>query len=238
MKTVLVTGASRGIGAACAEEFSKNGWHVILNYNKSAEQAQKLASQISAKPVKADVSDANEVQNLQVLLKNEGIHIDCIVNNAGIAEECLFTDITETAWDRMFKYNVKSAFLVTKAFLPDMILRKNGSIINISSIWGETGASMEVHYSASKAAVIGMTKALAKELAPSGIRVNCVCPGYVDTDMNKRFGKEVVEEISGEIPLGRIALPDEIAKSVYFLATESASYITGQIIGVNGGWNI
>lgn len=238
MKTVLITGAGKGIGAACAEEFAENGWHVILNYNKSGEQAHALASKICARPVRADVSNANEVQNLRRLLTNEGIHIDCIVNNAGISEECLFTDITEEAWDKMFHINVKSAFLVTKAFLPDMLSKKRGSIINISSVWGEVGASMEVHYSASKAALIGMTKALAKELAPSGIRVNCVCPGYVDTDMNRYFDTETVEEITREIPMGRTASPVEIAKSVYFLASDCASYITGQILGVNGGWNI
>ena len=238
MKTVLITGASRGIGAATAMEFSKNGWHTVINYNKSKQEAVALADFIGGTAVCCDVSNSLSVEKMYSILADSGIHIDCIVNNAGISQDRLFTDITETDWDNMFNVNVKGAFLVTKKFLPDMISKKCGSIINISSIWGETGAAMEVHYSASKAAVIGMTKALAKELAPSGIRVNCVCPGYVDTDMNSGYTQAERAQIIDEIPLLRTASPCEIAKTIVFLASDNSSYITGQIIGVYGGWHI
>ncbi len=238
MKTVLVTGASRGIGAACAREFSSAGWHVVINYNKSEEKALLLAKELGATAVFADITKSKDVEKMYLELKNQGIHIDCIVNNAGISSDKLFLDISEEEWDEIFAVNVKGAFLVTKAFLGDMINKKNGNIINISSIWGETGAAFEVHYSASKSALIGMTKALAKELAPSDIRVNCVCPGYIDTDMNKIYTPQEVLAIKDEIPLERIGSPLEVAKSVVFLASDSASYITGQILGVNGGWNI
>lgn len=238
MKTVLITGASRGIGAAAAREFSKKGWHVIINYNNSEKKAENLAKEIGASVFKADVSDLVSVEKMHSELNRAGVHIDCIVNNAGISQEALFTDITESDWDRMFAVNTKGAFLVTRTFLPDMLSRQKGSIVNVSSIWGETGAAMEVHYSASKAALIGMTKALAKELAPSGIRVNCVCPGYVDTDMNSQYTAEEIYNITNDIPLGRISSPDEIAKTIEFLASDSAAYITGQVIGVNGGWYI
>ena len=238
MKTVLITGGTRGIGAACAEEFLKKGWSVVINFKSSAEKAENMAKSLGITAVQADISDSAAVRKMHETLKSSGISIDCIVNNAGIASDRLFTDITEEEWDEMFDVNVKGAFLVTKTFLPDMISKKSGSIVNISSIWGETGAAMEVHYSAAKAALIGMTKALAKELAPSGIRVNCICPGYVDTDMNKLYSDDDVSEICSEIPLMRTAAASEIAESVEFLASGSAAYITGQILGVNGGWHI
>lgn len=238
MKTVLITGASRGIGAACAKEFSEKNYHVVLNYNTSEKEAEALKRATGAFLLKGDVGCASDVENMKETLLKNGIHIDCIVNNAGISGESLFTEITEEDWDNMFRVNTKGAFLITKAFLPQMIARNSGSIINVSSIWGEVGAACEVHYSASKSALIGMTKALAKELAPSNIRVNCVCPGYVATDMNRHLSLEDVLDITKEIPIGRVGEPSEIAKTIEFLASDSASYITGQIIGVNGGWNI
>ena len=238
MKTVLITGGSRGIGKAAAEEFSNKGWHVVICYQKSETEDAILEKKLGATAIKADVSDANNVKAMHDELLRLGIHTDCIVNNAGIAKDSLFTDITEEDWDRMFAINVKGAFLVTKEFLPDMLNRKSGSIINISSIWGETGAAMEVHYSASKAALIGMTKALSKELAASGIRVNAVAPGFIDTDMNSCYSEEDVNAIKEEIPLERIGNPSEVAKAIEFLASDSASYITGQVLSVNGGWNI
>ena len=237
MKTVLITGGTRGIGAACAEEFAKKGERVIINYLKSSQKAEELKKRLGVVTYRADISDGEAVKKMYHDLKKSGIYVDCIINNAGIASDRLFTDITENEWDEMFSVNVKGAFLVTKTFLPDMISRKNGNIVNISSIWGQTGAAMEVHYSASKAALIGMTKALAKELAPSNIRVNCVCPGYIDTDMNT-YSPDEVSEICDEIPLMRIGSPQEAAKVIEFIASDSASYITGQILGVNGGWNI
>lgn len=238
MKTVLITGGSRGLGAACARLFSQQGWRVVINYNQSAAEAKALAETTGAYAVQADVSNAADVEKLAATLKNIGYTIDCLINNAGISQERLFSDITEQDWDRMFNINVKSIFLVTKAFLPDMLKKQKGSIVNISSIWGETGAAMEVHYSASKAAVIGLTKALAKELAPSNIRVNCVAPGYVDTQMNSRYTSEEVAQITDQIPLCRIGVPEEIAKVIEFLASDAASYITGQVIAANGGWHI
>lgn len=238
MKTVLITGASRGIGAAAAKEFSKKGWHVVINYNKNKEKALALAKELSATVVQADISKSDEVLNMYSSLKGQGIHVDAIVNNAGVSSSGLFVDISESEWDEMFAINTKGAFLVTKAFLPDMLSRQSGSIVNISSIWGETGAAAEVCYSASKAALIGMTKALAKELAPSGIRVNCVCPGCIDTDMNKCYSDEERAAIAEDIPLGREGTVEEAAHAIEFLSSDTASYITGQVIGVNGGWYI
>lgn len=238
MKTVLITGASRGIGAAAAKEFSKKGWHVVINYNKNKEKALALAKELRATVVQADISKSDEVLNMYSSLKGQGIHVDAIVNNAGVSSSGLFVDISESEWDEMFAINTKGAFLVTKAFLPDMLSRQSGSIVNISSIWGETGAAAEVCYSASKAALIGMTKALAKELAPSGIRVNCVCPGCIDTDMNKCYSDEERAAIAEDIPLGREGTVEEAAHAIEFLSSDAASYITGQVIGVNGGWYI
>ena len=238
MKTVLITGASRGIGAAAAKEFSKKGWHVVINYNKNKEKALALAKELGATVFQADISKSDEVLNMYSSLKGQGIHVDAIVNNAGVSSSGLFVDISESEWDEMFAINTKGAFLVTKAFLPDMLSRQSGSIVNISSIWGETGAAAEVCYSASKAALIGMTKALAKELATSGIRVNCVCPGCIDTDMNKCYSDEERAAIAEDIPLGREGTVEEAAHAIEFLSSDAASYITGQVIGVNGGWYI
>ena len=238
MKTVLITGASRGIGAAAAKEFSKKGWHVVINYNKNKEKALALAKELGATVFQADISKSDEVLNMYSSLKGQGIHVDAIVNNAGVSSSGLFVDISESEWDEMFAINTKGAFLVTKAFLPDMLSRQSGSIVNISSIWGETGAAAEVCYSASKAALIGMTKALAKELATSGIRVNCVCPGCIDTDMNKCYSNEERAAIAEDIPLGREGTVEEAAHAIEFLSSDAASYITGQVIGVNGGWYI
>ena len=238
MKTVLITGASRGIGAAATKEFSKKGWHVVINYNKNKEKALALAKELGATVFQADISKSDEVLNMYSSLKGQGIHVGAIVNNAGVSSSGLFVDISESEWDEMFAINTKGAFLVTKAFLPDMLSRQSGSIVNISSIWGETGAAAEVCYSASKAALIGMTKALAKELAPSGIRVNCVCPGCIDTDMNKCYSDEERAAIAEDIPLGREGTAEEAAHAIEFLSSDAASYITGQIISVNGGWYI
>ena len=238
MKTVLITGASRGIGAAAAKEFSKKGWHVVINYNKNKEKALALAKELGATVFQADISKSDEVLNMYSSLKGQGIHVGAIVNNAGVSSSGLFVDISESEWDEMFAINTKGAFLVTKAFLPDMLSRQSGSIVNISSIWGETGAAAEVCYSASKAALIGMTKALAKELAPSGIRVNCICPGCIDTDMNKCYSDEERAAIAEDIPLGREGTAEEAAHAIEFLSSDAASYITGQVIGVNGGWYI
>lgn len=235
MKNVLITGASRGIGKEICEEFSRNGYRVFLNYNKSEKDAQKLAEETGAVLVKADVSKSDEVNNMAKFIHENYGKIDVLVNNAGISQIKLFTDITEDDWDNIFDVNVKGMYLVTKAFINYMIYEKKGKIINISSMWGITGGSCEVHYSASKAAVIGFTKALAKELGPSNITVNCVAPGVIDTEMNSHLSQEDMEELKEETPLCRIGTVSDVAKTVFFLASDNADFITGQVISVDGG---
>lgn len=234
MKNALITGAGRGIGKECVYKFSKMGYRVFLNYNKSKEEAEKISSETGAVIIKADISESDEVQNMADFIHNNYGKIDVLVNNAGIAQQKMFTDITEQDWNNIFDTNIKGMFLVTKAFINDMISKKSGNIINVSSMWGITGGSCEVHYSASKAAVIGFTKALAKEMGPSGICVNCVAPGVIDTDMNKNLTKDDYEMLCDETPLGRIGTAKEVAETIAFLANDS-TFITGQVINVDGG---
>lgn len=235
MKTVLITGASRGIGAASARLFKQHGYNVIINYNNSRAKAELLAKELGATAIKADVSDKTQVENMFSEIEKTFGGVDVLVNNAGISKIKLFSDITEDEWDRMFDVNVKGMFNCTQAVLGYMIHNKCGKIINISSMWGITGASCEVHYSASKAAVIGFTKALAKELGPSGICVNCVAPGVVKTDMCKDLTNEDIDVLKEETPLERIGEPEDIAKTILFLAENSGDFITGQVISPNGG---
>ena len=241
MKTVIITGGSRGIGAAIVKELAKCGYNVVLNYKKSEEAAKNIQKELrkqdlSIEIFKADVSKRAEVKELVKFTLDKFKNVDILINNAGIDQIKLFTDITDDDWNTMMQVNVNSVFYCTQEVLENMIHNKKGCIINISSIWGSIGASCEVHYSASKAAIEGMTKALAKELGPSNIRVNSIAPGIVNTDMNKQLAKEELEELKKEIPLGRIAEPDEIVKSVKWLIEDE--YISGQIIAVNGGWGI
>ena len=235
MKNVLITGGSRGIGKACVYEFSNNGYRVFLNYNKSIDEAEKIKNETGVVTVKADVSDSKQVNDMAEFIHTNYGKIDVIVNNAGISQQKLFTDITENDWDRMFDVNMKSMYLVTKAFVDDMIYKHSGKIINISSMWGVTGGSCEVHYSAAKAAVIGFTKALAKELAPSNIQVNAIACGVIDTQMNACFSEEERAELADEIPAGRFGTPEETAHLAVQLATGN-EYLTGQIITLDGGW--
>ena len=233
MKTVLVTGAAKGIGRAIAVKFAKNGYNVFVSYNTSEEKALDLAAEYdNITVIKADVTKKDELSNLI----SSAANVDILVNNAGISEIKLFTDVSEEDFDKMMDVNFKSAFLLSQKVLPYMINKKCGRIINISSIWGICGASCEVLYSASKSAMIGMTKALAKELAPSGITVNAVAPGVIKTDMMNCFSEEEIKDIEYDIPQGRMGTPDEIAETVFFLASENASYITGQVISPNGGY--
>ena len=197
--------------------------------------AEKIKNETGAVTVKADVSDSKQVNDMAEFIHTNYGKIDVIVNNAGISQQKLFTDITENDWDRMFDVNMKSMYLVTKAFVDDMIYKHSGTISNISSMWGVTGGSCEVHYSAAKAAVIGFTKALAKELGPSGICVNCVAPGVIETEMNSHLTKEDFDCLCEETPLERLGKPEEIAKTVRFLASENADFITGQVVNVDGG---
>lgn len=242
-KTVIVTGASRGIGKACALAFGKNDANVIVNYSNSKEKAEEVCDEISklggrALPFCADVADRKAVDEMIAFAHSNFGSISTIVNNAGIAEQIMFCDITEEKWDRMFAVDVKGVYNCIQAALPDMIHNKSGRIINISSMWGITGASCEVHYSAAKAAVIGMTKALAKELGPSGITVNAIAPGVISTEMNGNISEEIMSELKEETPIGRIGTPEDIAETALFLASPKASFITGEIISVNGGFVI
>jgi len=231
MKTALVTGGSGGIGSAICRILSENGYFVYINYNSSREKAETLAQDLYGKALKFDVSDRESVN---FAIKSAG-HIDLLVNNSGISEINTFDSVNPDIADKILDINLKGTLNCSRAVLPDMIHRKSGVIINISSMWGECGASCEVDYSASKAGIIGFTKALAKETAPSGIRVNCVSPGFILTDMNKNFSAEDLKLIKEDIPLGIFGTPENIADAVMFLASDRASFITGQILGVNGG---
>lgn len=239
--TVIVTGASGGIGSEIAALFALNGYNVVINYNSNETAALSLCSALSEKGAavvafKADVSDSSQANELVDFAKKNFGSIDILVNNAGVAQQKLFTDITDEDFDRMFNVNVKSVFNCCRAVLPHMIHNKYGRIVNISSMWGICGASCEVHYSASKAAVIGLTKALAKEVGPSGITVNCIAPGLIDTPMNGNLSKETIKELCEETPVSRIGTPEDVAKAVFFLAKKDSSFITGQILGVDGGF--
>lgn len=241
MKTVIVTGGSRGIGAAIVKELAKEDYNVVLNYNKSKEEAEKIKEELNSinkniEIFKADVSKREDVKKLVKFTLEKFKNIDVLINNAGIDQIKPFMDITDEDWNNIMNVNLNSVFYCTQEVLHNMIHNKKGCIINISSIWGVTGASCEVHYSTSKAAVDGLTKALAKELGPSNIRVNSIAPGLVDTDMNKDITVEEIEELKKEIPLGRIAKPEEIVKSIKWLIEDE--YTSGQVISINGGWNI
>ena len=231
MKKAFVTGGSGGIGSAVCRELARAGYFVIIGYSSSAEKAEMLAAEIDGKAAKIDLSDSASIISAAEKIGE----IDLLVNNAGVSEIDLFTAVSLENRLRIMNVNLIGAMELTRLLLPSMINKKSGCIINISSMWGETGASCEVDYSSSKAGLIGFTKALAKEVAPSGIRVNCVSPGFIMTEMNNRFSAEDLELIREEIPLGIFGEPRHIADTVAFLASERAEYITGQIIGVNGG---
>jgi len=240
MPSVLITGASRGIGRATAIAFAKAGWWVAANYNNSQAEAFSLVDEIkamggTAMAVKCDVSDYSACVSMIEQAQDAFGHIDALVNNAGISCDKLFTDTSPEDWRRTFAVNTDGAYNCCHGVLGDMIARKKGSIVNVSSIWGVTGGSCEVAYSASKAALIGLTKALAKEMGPSNIRVNCVAPGVIATDMNLNLTHADLNALSDETPLCRIGTPEEIAETILFLASEKSSFITGAVIGVNGG---
>lgn len=238
-KTVLVTGGSRGIGRAIVSKFAENDYNVILNFNKSFEKANEIAEKYdNVKIFQADVSNRKEVQAMVDFANENFGHIDILINNAGTGCTGLFQDLSAEEWQNVFNVNMNGVFNCTQLVLPSMISKHCGKIINISSIWGITGASCEVAYSASKAAVIGFTKALAKEVGPTGIQVNSVAPGIIMTDMVSEYSLEEFEEIRRQIPLGEIGSTEDVANLVYFLASDEANYITGQVISPNGGWLI
>ena len=239
-KVALVTGGAKGIGSAIVKRLVNDGYKVAFTYNNSEEKANALANEFGedCKAYKLDITDSCAVKNVVDDIEKNFGEITILVNNAGVAEQALFTDITDEMWHNMIETNLSGAFYCSRAVLKYMINRKTGKIINISSIWGETGGSCEVHYSASKAGLIGMTKALAKEVGLSGITVNSVSPGVILTDMTSHFDDETMNSLKEETPLNRIGTPEDVAGAVSFLASKDADFITGQNISVNGGMNI
>ena len=240
-KTVIITGAAKGIGRAIAKDFAYSGYNVCINYNTSEEKAKELCQELakdgcSVIIYKADVTNRQEVDKMVDYVIGTFGNIDVLINNAGISEYKLFTDITQEDMEKMVNVNILGVFNTTQSVLKkSMLSRKDGTIINISSIWGMVGASLEVAYSTTKAAIIGMSKALAKELAPSNITVNVVAPGAISTDMISSLSKEDLEVLKEEIPLGKIGNVEDVAASAKFLASYEARYITGQVISPNGG---
>jgi 3-oxoacyl-[acyl-carrier protein] reductase len=240
-QTVLITGASRGIGAAVAQRFATVGMNIVIHYNQAHEAANEVARSCMQQgskvlTISADIRSKDQLLRMQEKLDKHEMLPNILVNNAGISHYGMLSDVTEEQWDEVMNVNLKGTFLTSQIFMNRMVQLKYGRIINVSSIWGISGASCEVVYSTTKGGINTFTKALAKELAPSNITVNAVAPGAVDTAMLNRFAAEEVTAIQNEIPAGRFGMPDEIASLVYFLALPESSYITGQIISPNGGW--
>ena len=239
-KTALVTGGAKGIGSAICRALAIDGYKIAINYNSSQTEAVDLKNELSAitevEIFKADVSDSKQVKEMFSVIEKVFGGVDVLVNNAGIAGQMLFTDITDEMWQKMINVNLSGAFYCCREALKFMINKKSGRIINIASMWGETGASMEVHYSASKAGLIGLTKALAKEVGLSGVTVNAVSPGVIMTDMMKSFSEADIAVLKDETPLNSLGTAENVADAVSFLASEKADFITGQVISVNGGF--
>ena len=240
MKTAIITGASGGLGTALCRAFANGGYNIVAQYNSNESAILSLKSEIEAQfsvnfqAVKADFEKREEIHSFaKTALENSGA--DVLVNNAGMSLVGLVQDIDEAQSDKIFKVNVQSMIELTKLVLPQMIANHQGKIINISSVWGVLGGSCEVHYSATKAAVVGFTKALAKEVGPSNINVNCIAPGFIETKMNSHLSPDEIEAFVSETPLCRLGKPSEVADLAVFLASEKASFITGQVIGIDGG---
>ena len=235
MKTVLITGASRGIGAACARKFAAEGCRVAINYHRSRERAEALAEEVGGVAVQADMADPAQVQAMVDTVLDKFCQLDILVCNAGVSHVGLLSDMTDGEWRRLFAVNVDGVFHCCRAVIPHFVHHKSGRIVTVSSMWGQVGASCEAAYSASKAAVIGLTRALAKELGPSGISVNCVAPGVIDTDMNRALGPEDLAALREETPLGRIGTAAQVADAAWFLSGGQSDFVTGQVLAVNGG---
>ena len=240
-KVALITGSSRGIGRAEAIKLAHDGYAVCINCVEREDKAQEAVEQLvsggcEAMWYKADVSDSTAVKQMVAAIEEKLGAVTLLVNNAGIAKQCLFQDMTEDYWRHIFDVNLNGAFNTIQAVLPHMLHEHSGCIINTSSIWGQHGASCEVAYSATKHAIIGLTRSLAQELAPTNIRVNCVAPGVIDTDMVQVLGEETLAALAGDTPVGRLGRPEDIAEIVSFLASDAASFITGQVITSDGGF--
>ena len=234
VRKALVTGGSRGIGAACCRALARDGWHVYVNYNESGEKARALAAEIGGTAVWADVSDPEAVR---AMFETVG-DVELLVNNAGIAHAEQIQDLTDDVWRRLYGVNIDGAFYCTRAAVPGMVRAKRGNIIFIASVCGVYGSSCEGGYASTKGAMISMTRSLFKELGPSGIRVNAIAPGVIDTDMTACFTPEEMAAMAADTPLGRIGLPEDVAELCAFLAGDRASFITGQIIGCDGGFRV
>lgn len=240
-QVALVTGASRGIGRAIAAELSRRGWDVCINYHHSQAEAESLAESLRrdgrrAEAIGADVADSAAVNEMVRQTEQRLGPVNLLVNNAGISRQDLFQDVDDALWNRYLAVNLTGPRNAVRAVLPRMLHAKSGCIVNISSIWGLRGASCEVPYACTKAAIIGLTRSLAMELAPSGIRVNCVAPGCIETDMMRALGPETRQMLEEETPLGRLGTPEDIARAVAFFASEDASFITGQVLTADGGF--
>ena len=240
-KVALITGSSRGIGRAEAIKLAEDGYAVCINYIEREDKAEELVEMLTAQGFeamcyKADVANSDEVKAMVKAVQERLGNVTLLVNNAGIAKQCLFQDMTEEYWHRMFGVNLNGAFNTIQAVLPNMLHEHSGCIINTSSIWGLHGASCEVAYSSTKHALIGLTRSLAQELAPTNIRVNCVAPGVINTDMVQVLGRETLDMIAVDTPVGRLGKPEDIAAVVSFLASDAASFITGQVITSDGGF--
>lgn len=236
MQTVLITGGSRGIGEAMVRLFSEKGWRVAFTYLASEDKALALSRETGALALRCDAGSEAETAAMAETVTARFSHLDALVCNAGTSYTGLLQDMTVAQWDHLFAVHVRGAFLATRAFLPGMISRQSGSILYLSSMWGQVGASCEAAYSACKASLIGLGKALAKEAGPSNVRVNVLCPGVIQTDMLREYSKEDLQSLSDDTPLCRLGTPEDVAKAAYFLASPEASFITGQCLGVNGGF--
>lgn len=237
-QTLLITGGSRGIGAAMVRLFTEKGWRVAFTYKNSRDLALTLAKETGALALPCDAASEQETERMAGEVLRAFRHVDALICNAGTSYTGLLQDMTAHQWDELFSVHVRGAFLTTRAFLPGMISQKSGSILYVSSMWGQTGASCEAAYSACKAALIGLGKALAKEAGPSGVRVNCLCPGVIQTDMLREYDEDALNALKEETPLLRLGTPKDVAQAAFFLCGDEASFITGQALGVNGGFVI
>ena len=238
MKTVLITGGSRGIGKSMVELFREKGYQVAFTYKNSENDAKSLAEKTNSLAIKADSAVAEDITRAVLLTREAFGEIDCLINNAAISSFSLLSDLSVEEWNETVAVNLTAPFLYCKAVIPEMVSRKSGRIINISSMWGLVGSSCEAHYSATKAGLIGLTKALAKELGPSGITVNAIAPGVIATEMNSRLSKEDVASLCDETPLMRMGKPEEVSAAALYLASDEASFITGEVLNISGGFVI